>query len=155
MVKDKENRKAVCMRIDVDLFNRSKQLIHNRTSDYEDYLRRTCVVVDKPNFIRNQIEEGQLKIAQLEKEYDLEIGLQKENENLIKQQGTVMEGCVETIIKIIENEGRIGLDRIEEIANYRGVNASELKSEVPENYKSKFVSFHPHYKNEKRVTGID
>ncbi|EKF86849.1 hypothetical protein [Methanobacterium formicicum] len=150
----KKDIKTICMRIDRRLFDLSKLIISNRTKDYENYLQRKLMVRDKSAFLRDEIEKHESIIGELEVEYNIEIELQKEEEEKIRKDGTILDSCIGTVMKIIDNEGIIGLDRLEEIANFKGISVSELKKAMPEEYKSKFVNFHPQYKDKNKLSGM-
>jgi len=137
-----KNGIGVYMKIDAELFRKSKKIIHDRTADYEDYLRRRIHVKDRADLLRIEIEELESRKRVLMDEYDIETKI-KENAPAIDQEiDNEVSACVETALKIIENEGNIGLDRLQDLADFREVSLAQVKAMMPDEVKDKIVKYH-------------
>lgn len=126
------------MKIDPDLYRKSKSIIPDRTKDYEDYLRRRISVSNRAELLKLEIEECDAKRESLMKEYDLEMELQAQ----IQTEQKSLEEVTELVIGIINNLGYIGLDRLEDIAELHNVSLAELKKSIPPELQEKFVKYH-------------
>lgn len=126
------------MKIDPDLYRKSKSIIPDRTKDYEDYLRRRISVSNRAELLKLKIEECDAKRESLMKEYDLEMELQAQ----IQTEQKSLEEVTELVIGIINNLGYIGLDRLEDIAELHNVSLAELKKSIPPELQEKFVKYH-------------
>ena len=49
--------KGIYMKIDYDLYRKSKAIIKDRTKDYENYLRRRITVSNRAELLKLEIEE--------------------------------------------------------------------------------------------------
>jgi len=137
-----KNGVSVHMKIDSELFRKSKAIIPDRTADYEDYLRRRIHAKDRAELLRMEIEELESKKKTLMEEYDIETKI-KENALEIDQEiDNEVQACVETVLKIIENEGCIGLDRLEDLAAFRDVSVAQVKIMIPDKFQEKIVRYH-------------
>lgn len=145
------NKKSIHMNIDEILYIRSKTVIPNRTKDYEDYLRRKIACGDRKELLKKEMEELESKKIFLQKEIDIEDSLADKIKEEEDEKIEVFNGVVETVIKIIQNEGSIGLDKLEEISDLRGVSLAELKANIPEELRDKIVKFHLKFTNNKRI----
>ena len=140
MVKGKSKPyQGIYMKIDFDLYRKSKPLIQDRTKDYEDYLRRRIAVSNRAELLKLEIEECDARRESLMKEYDLEMELQAEIE---PEQEKSVEEIAELVIAIINNLGYIGLDRLEDIAELHHLSVAELKQAIPKELSCKFVKHH-------------
>lgn len=149
----KAKTKGVFMRIDHDLYRKSKALIPDRTKDYEDYLKRKIVTSNRAELIKMEIDELDMKKEQLMKEYDYEIGLESFDNAMEEEMINKKTFALNTVLKIITNEGAIGLDRIDEIATVQGISAGELKTMIPEDQRCKVVQYH--YRTVKERSNYD
>ena len=136
--------KGIFMKIDHDLYTKSKSIIPDRTKDYEDYLRRRISIENRGELIKVEIEELDARRVALMKEYDLEMELQGHLDHLEKNVEEVAQICLD----IIENLGYIGLDRLKIIAELNGVGFADLKNSIPEEFHHKFVKYHLDLKSE-------
>ena len=132
------------MNIDFDLYKKSKTLIPDRTKDYEDYLRRKIATSNRAEIIKMEIDELDMKKQELMKEYDREIGLMSVEDELKGEDINKLTFALNTVLKIIDNDGSIGLDRIEEIATVQDISFSELKSAIPDSMGDKILKHHLH-----------
>ena len=132
------------MNIDFDLYKKSKTLIPDRTKDYEDYLRRKIATSNRAEIIKMEIDELDMKKQELKKEYDREIGLMSVEDELKGEDINKLTFALNTVLKIIDNDGSIGLDRIEEIATVQDISFSELKSAIPDSMGDKILKHHLH-----------
>ena len=128
------------MKVDFELYRKSKPFIQDRTKDYESYLARKILTNNRAEMLKLEIEELDVQREALMKEYDQEVGIQSElfdDEDMDK-----ISLALNTIEKIINNEGTIGLDRIEEIATIQDVSVAELKRRIPIKYRDKVLAHH-------------
>ena len=132
------------MNIDFDLYKKSKTLVPDRTKDYEDYLRRKIATSNRAEIIKMEIDELDMKKQELMKEYDREIGLMSVEDELKGEDINKLTFALNTVLKIIDNDGSIGLDRIEEIATVQDISFSELKSAIPDSMGDKILKHHLH-----------
>ena len=132
------------MNIDFDLYKKSKTLIPDRTKDYEDYLRRKIATSNRAEIIKMEIDELDMKKQELMKEYDREIGLMSVEDELKGEDINKLTFALNSVLKIIDNDGSIGLDRIEEIATVQDISFSELKSAIPDSMGDKILKHHLH-----------
>ncbi|MEN6552825.1 MAG: hypothetical protein ABFC34_08055 [Methanobacterium sp.] len=130
--------KGIYMKIDYDLYRKSKVIIKDRTKDYEDYLQRRITVNNRAELLKLEIEELDERRKALMKEYDTELELQGQ----INTEDKTIEDIAKTCINIIENLGYIGLDKMETIADLHDVSLAELKKTIPTEYHEKFVKYH-------------
>ena len=123
------------MRIDEELYIKSRAIIKDRTADYEAYIRRR-ISVNRAELLRKQIDELDAKRAALMKEYDYEVELQSTTKT------RTVDELTSLICRMIDRQGLIGLNQIDDIAFMNGLNPVELKTAIPEQYKDKFVKFY-------------
>jgi hypothetical protein len=91
-----------------------------------------------------EIDELDMKKQELMKEYDREIGLMSVEDELKGEDINKLTFALNTVLKIIDNDGSIGLDRIEEIATVQDISFSELKSAIPDSMGDKILKHHLH-----------
>jgi|GEM_PF-1500334 len=137
-----KNGVGVYMKIDAELFRKSKTIIPDRTADYEDYLRRRIHAKDRAEIIRMEIEELESKKNALMKEYDIETKIQENAAEIDQEIDNEVDAVVATALKIINNEGNIGLDRLQDLADFREVGLAQVKAMMPEEAKDKIVKHH-------------
>lgn len=142
---------SVHMKIDERLYSKSKTLIPNRTKDYEDYLRRMIASNNRLEMLQKEQEELQNRMGYLDKEIDLEMDIKDKMKELENEAEDIINQALKTVINIIHNEGVIGLDRLEEIANYKRVSSAELRSRIPKELGDRIVNYHPKVTNDARV----
>lgn len=130
------------MKIDADLFRKSKAIIPDRTADYEDYLRRRIHAKDRAELLRMEIEDLESKKKELMDEYDIEIKIKENAPEIDQEIDNEIVACVNTAMKIIDNEGCIGMDRLQELAEFREVSVAQVKAMMPEDAKDKIVRYH-------------
>lgn len=144
--KNSGSKKRISMVIDRDLYEKSKMLIPNRTADYEDYLRRRLYTGNRPDLLKMEIDELDIRREVLMYEYDHEVGLLEEQaENEGKKQND-LDDAVKIVLNVIESDSVIGLDKLDTIATLKGVSVVDLKLAIPKKIHDKFVKFHPQYK---------
>jgi len=131
--------KGIYMKIDYDLYRKSKAIIKDRTKDYENYLRRRITVSNRAELLKLEIEELDERRKALMKEFDTELELQ---EQININDNKTIEEVAEICINIIENLGYIGLDKMGTIAELHDVSLAELKKAIPMEYHEKFVKYH-------------
>lgn len=144
MARKRKKTKPVFMKIDEQLFIKSRPLIPNRTEDYEDYLRRKIAGQNRAEIIQMEIDRLDLQRAQLMKEYDIEIGLQDEQTVEERTESEQLLMALQTVTRVVDIQGVIGLDKIEDIANLHEVSFYELKNNLPAAIKEQVVKTHPH-----------
>ncbi|MEN6592767.1 MAG: hypothetical protein ABFC12_05960 [Methanobacterium sp.] len=130
------------MKIDADLFRKSKAIIPDRTADYEDYLRRRIHAKDRAELLRMEIEELESKKKELMDEYDIETKIKENAPEIDQEIDNEIMACVNTAMKIINNEGCIGMDRLQELAEFREVSVAQVKAMMPGAAKDKIVRYH-------------
>lgn len=138
--------KFISMAIDMELYKKSKVIISNRTKDYEDYLRRRIYAGSRSEMLKMEIEDLDARREHAMNEYDIEVGLQEKQSEHNQLQENELDAAVETVIRIMEATGVIGLDKLEDIANIKKVSVGELKKAIPDKLQDKFVTFHPQFK---------
>lgn len=133
---------GVYMKIDPELHRKSKAIVGDRTADYEDYLRRKIGATDRAELLKMEIEELESKKESLMKEYDIETKIQENAEEIDQAIDNQVQSCVDTVLKIIKNEGSIGLDKLQELADFRDVSVAQVKAMLPEKAKKSIVKHH-------------
>jgi hypothetical protein len=135
----KKKGKGIYMVIGPTLYRKSKAIIENRTKDYENYLARKIHTNNRAEMIKLEIEELDQKREALMKEYDIEIGIEANEDHMEDETINKITYATNTIMKIVNNQGGIGWDKIEEIADFQGISLAELKLHLPESIKDKIV----------------
>jgi septal ring factor EnvC (AmiA/AmiB activator) len=137
------------MYISKKLYLKSKAFIPNRTADYEDYLERK-LNKNRLDNLRYEIEKKQRELSELESEYNYEIQSIEENNRKIDDENKRFEIALHTANQVISaNNGIIGEDRLEIIAEIHDVSFGKLRDNIPS---TKIVKFHPEVKNR---SGVD
>lgn len=154
-LKEIEKTKDVHMKIPYDLWVKSKALIHNRTEDYIDYLKRRIAASDRLDMLQQERDEVRARLEHLDIEIDHELNMKEELKCLEKEVDEIIEDAVKTITHIVMNEGVIGLDKIEQIATVKDLSFGELKNAIPLDLRDKVVNFHPQIIGEKGTEGLD
>lgn len=153
----KREYQLVTMKIPIDLYNKSKIVIPEgtRTKDYIDYLTRRIAAVDKVSMIERELDEIKTRQEFLEHELELELGLKEEETKIVEEYDNIMESAIDTIRRIIDSEGIIGLDKIESIASLKDISFAELKMCLPGELQDKIVKYHPQVIGERGLEGAD
>ena len=137
-------KKRISMVIDMELYRKSKDIITNRTADYQDYLRRRVYTRDRPELLKMEIEDLKAREKQVRREYDIELNILERQSDHDKAKQNDLNATLKTVKNIMESSnGVIGLDKLEIISNIRGVSLAELKNVIPQD---KIVPFHPQFK---------
>ncbi len=138
-------KQLVTMLIDKELHEKSKVIIPNRTKNYEDYLRRVINAGSRLEMLRMEKENLETKLERVKYEYEIEVELEEKQSKYNQLKHNELDAAVETVLRIVEKTGVIGLDKLEDIAIMKNVSISELKNSIPD-INDKFVSFHPQLK---------
>jgi septal ring factor EnvC (AmiA/AmiB activator) len=145
----KDETVCISMYISKKLYLKSKAFIPNRTADYEDYLERK-LNKNRLDNLRYEIEKKQRELSELESEYNYEIQSIEENNRKIDDENKRFEIALHTANQVISaNNGIIGEDRLEIIAEIHDVSFGKLRDNIPS---TKIVKFHPEVKNR---SGVD
>ena len=146
MVKKKKatNTKVVSMKIDLDLYEKSKLLIPNRTKDYVEYLHRRIRAGSSSELIKMEIEDLDRKREELKMQYEFKVALEKGSDSNILNRDITK--AIETVTNIINNSGSIGIKKLTEIAEINNIIVRDLKEALPENLQDKITKYHPEIK---------
>lgn len=139
------------MRIDEQLYIKSRAMIPNRTEDYEDYLRRRLGANNRLEMLEKERTETINHLNHIEKEIHEEREFVQNIEKTEMEYEQMMEKAVDTLTNIYENHGFIGSDNLESIATFNEISLGELKNRLPEEMRSKII---PTLFNEKKGRSV-
>lgn len=131
----KGKKRLVTMKIDEELYLKSKAIIPDRTKDYVNYLKRR-ISTNRAELLKKEIDDLDTKREALMREYDRELELQETTEH------RPLKDLVTTVEKIINHRGFIGENEIENLAYMNGYEFAELKAAIPPELHKKFVKFY-------------
>lgn len=133
------NRQLITMQIDKELYMKSKNIIPNRTQDYEDYLRRRLSSKNRLEMLRKEREQLIDRVQELDLEIENEILFRRDLDLVEMEYEEVMDKAMKILNRMFKNHGKIGLNNIENVAVMNDLDYSDLKSRLPAEIKAKIV----------------